>query len=265
MPPKLRLLARRVYYLPNEIFGKRSELEPPKGKIFIGSGDFIAQGKHQVDLLKRHAGIASNHALLDIGCGIGRTAVALVDYLDNGSYEGFDVMSENINWCQKNISSKYPHFQFQYTPLNNDLYNSVKSKASDFTFPYADERFNRSFLFSVFTHMQKDEVQHYLKEIARTLKDNGKCLSTFFIYSDDNESIIANPKRAFSFPFQIEDYRLMDAKTKAANTAFHIKSLQEMAENAGLKVEKMIPGFWTDNSLKNEANSFQDIIVFQKG
>ncbi len=74
----MRLIARKLVYFPidiwNGLFGKRHKFELPKGDIYIGSGDFIAQGKHQLDLLKEHANLKPNDTVLDIGSGIGRTA-----------------------------------------------------------------------------------------------------------------------------------------------------------------------------------------------
>src|SRR5579862_1873540 len=40
------------------------------------------------------AGLRPDHDVLDIGCGVGRTARYLCDYLESGHYEGFDTMSE---------------------------------------------------------------------------------------------------------------------------------------------------------------------------
>ena len=49
--------------------------------------------------------------VLDVGCGLGRMAMPLTGYLkDGGSYEGFDIVAEGINWCKENISNKYPAF-----------------------------------------------------------------------------------------------------------------------------------------------------------
>jgi len=43
-------------YLPidlcTKVTGKQHKYEPPQGDIYIGSGDFIAQGKSQLNLLK---------------------------------------------------------------------------------------------------------------------------------------------------------------------------------------------------------------------
>ena len=84
---------------------------PMKGDIFIGSGDFKEQGIRQLDHLIEYCHLHPDHRVLDVGCGIGRTAIALTDYLSSsGSYEGFDIVPKGIDWCQKHIAAKYPTF-----------------------------------------------------------------------------------------------------------------------------------------------------------
>ncbi|MEL6925652.1 MAG: class I SAM-dependent methyltransferase, partial [Bacteroidota bacterium] len=233
LSPELRLTARKVLFAPldfwESVTGRRHPYQPPRGAIYIGSGDFIAQGKHQLDLLRRYAELQPEHAVLDVGSGIGRTAVALTDYLNSeGRYEGFDVVEQGVRWCQQKIGRDFSNFKFRYVPLHNDLYTSTGQRAAQFSFPYADNQFDCVFLFSVFTHMQLEEVAHYLKEIGRVLKPGGRCLSTFFYYNDACEAQISAGNNGFFFPEKRDTYRLMDAKVKSANIAFHESVLKEM-------------------------------------
>ncbi|WP_417943184.1 class I SAM-dependent methyltransferase [Flavobacterium sp. RS13.1] len=134
-----------------------------------------------------------------MGCGIGRAAVALTQYLSKqAKYEGFDVVEKGIIWCKKHITKDFPNFNFQYIPLNNDLYHFTDQKAEEFVFPYENNSFDTIFLFSVFTHMQPLEVQNYFNEIQRVLKTGGKCLGTFFLYDDKNEEVISSKQNQFS-------------------------------------------------------------------
>ena len=49
LSPKLRRIVRQLYYLPidfyEKISNKRDDITPPKGKIFIGPGDFLKIGE----------------------------------------------------------------------------------------------------------------------------------------------------------------------------------------------------------------------------
>lgn len=93
-------------------------MEPPKGLIYTGYGDFIEHGKIHLGFLIKYAGLQPNHRVLDVGSGIGRTAVALTSYLDsNGSYEGFDAVKLGVDYCIRKITSKYPNFKFKFVDL----------------------------------------------------------------------------------------------------------------------------------------------------
>lgn len=268
LPPGLRYLARKVYYLPVDLWegltGKRHPYEPPKGDIYIGSGDFIRQGQHQLDLLRRYAGLQPSDAVLDVGSGIGRTAVALTGFLDaSGRYEGFDVVQKGVDWCNRKIKKDFPNFNFQYVALNNDLYNNSTNLATGFRFPYPDAQFDKVFLFSVFTHMQVDEIAHYLKEIARVLKPGGQCLATFFLY-DDARPDGAVSRTEFNFPVQKQGYRLMDEQVKSANIALAFSTLSSIVDTARLTQTDIIRGYWSDPALKASDNSFQDIVLLRR-
>ncbi len=267
--PNLRFLVRKLYYLPTDLLNgiskKRHKYEPKKGDIFTGSGDFIDLGHMHLKLLKRYAELKTDHVVLDVGCGIGRSATVLTSYLtEDARYEGFDIVKKGIIWCQKNIGKDFSNFNFKHIPLNNDLYYKSEGNAEKFIFPYNDSTFDVVFLFSVFTHMQPNEVHNYLNEISRVLKPNGKCLSTFFVYDSQNEDIISFSNPKFTFPIKKENYRLMSSRVKSANVAFNISKIQEMLKTNDLTMCKDIRGYWSKTLDITEDNDFQDIIVFLK-
>ena len=266
--PKSRFIVRKIYYYPIDLFeficGRKNKYVPNKGDIFIGSGDFLAQGKHHLELLNKYADLNENHSVLDIGCGIGRAAVALTQYLsEQGKYEGFDVVEKGILWCKKHITRDFPNFNFQYIPLNNDLYHFTDKKAEEFVFPYANNSFDTIFLFSVFTHMQPLEVQNYFNEIQRVLKPGGKCLATFFLYDEQIEKGISNTENKINFPYERGNYKLMNEKVPSANIAFKETYINEMIEVSHLKLKNKIYGTWA-NRANNDLFDFQDILVFEK-
>ncbi len=268
LSPDNRLLVRKLVYFPVDFvdsFGTKKNAIPKKGDIFIGSGDFVKQGKHQLELLKQYAGIQPDGKFLDVGSGIGRTAVPLKDFATSTAvYDGFDIVEKGVVWCQKNISNQYPNFKFKYVPLNNDLYHLASGKAEQFVFPYASDSYDTIFLFSVFTHMQPLEVENYLNEIHRVLKPGGKCLATFFYYNSENENFIANENGEFIFPFKKDGYRLMNEKVPSANIAFEEPKLKEMIASAGLAISKTVDGFWKGQQPGNQLRDFQDVFVLEK-
>lgn len=265
---KQRFWVRYLYYLPADLWdrikGKRNKYVPPRGAIYTGSAagaeKFLASSKHQLELLKSELSLDPNDHVLDIGSGIGRTAISLVEYLSaQARYEGFDVVKSGVDWCNKKIGRDFPNFNFTYVPLFNDLYNNSKAKATDFEFPYKAAEFDKVFSFSVFTHMMVDEIEHYLKEIQRVMKDDGSALATFFLYDETDEDQIAT--QGFGFPVKGDGFRLMNSKVTSGNIAIHKEKLNQMMAAAGLEVTRIADGFWKG---AEEAKEYQDIVVFKK-
>lgn len=272
LSPKNRFLIRRLYYFPidlkDKIQGKRHKYVPPRGSIYTGSPanaeNYLKQGLQQLASLKEHIQLHPNDHVLDIGSGIGRTAIALTNYLTaQGSYKGFDVVKLGVDWCDSKITKDFSNFEFKYVSLYNDLYNTSDLKAENFTFPYENKAFNKIFTFSVFTHMQIDEIQNYFKEIDRVLQSEGLVFSTFFLYDDANENHISSTNK-FKFPIHKNGYRLMNEEVKSGNIAIHINKLKTMLDNESLQLIKVIDGFWKDRSLYSEEASYQDMVVFKK-
>lgn len=265
-----RFRLRRLYYAPSDLLdklrGKRHRYVPPRGFIYTGSPasaeKYLQQGLQQLQMLKNDISLKPADRILDIGSGIGRTAIALTGFLsEDGSYEGFDVVKQGVDWCNKRIASDHRNFNFTYVPLFNDLYNTASLKATEFIFPYPENDFDKIFSFSVFTHMAIDEIEHYLFQIKRVLKPGGKCLSTFFIYDDENEDYIAN-REGFGFPWAGEGYRLMNENVKAGNIAIHRKELKNMMERSGLEILRLEEGFWKDQTKDATKREYQDIVIF---
>lgn len=267
-----RFVLRKLYYLPSDLFdkvaGRTNKYVPPRGEIYTGSPasakNYIKQGLAQLDLLKEEINLLPNDAVLDIGSGVGRTAIAITTYLNKeGSYDGFDVVENGVEWCNEGIGKDYQNFNFKYVPLFNDLYNTSELKAADFIFPYQENSFSKVFSFSLFTHMQIEEIQHYFTEIEKVLKPGGICFSTFFLYNSMNEEYISN-RDHFSFPYQKEGFRLMNEDVKSGNIAIQEDNLKGMINNSNLEFVKIVDGFWKDDVRDNSKIEYQDIVVFKK-
>lgn len=267
LPVNLRYFFRRLYYLPIDIFesliNKRPYGVPPRGKIFIGPGDYVKLGERFLGYFKELAGLKPDHKVLDIGCGIGRMALPLTGFLnDKGSYDGFDIVKSGIDWCNKHISVRYPNFRFQYTGLYNSLYNtSDKVEASEFIFPYMDNKFDFVFLTSVFTHMMPDEVTHYLNEIGRVMKPGANCLMSFFIVNCESEDLMIKQPNHMNFPVNKGFYRLHSTQVDTANVAYDEEWLLDKLDKAGLKMESIKYGQWCG---RTSYFDYQDLLICSK-
>ncbi len=261
LPLRSRYAIRRIFYLPYDLFVKRTYNDlrvPSKGRTFTGGGDFIKKGESFCNILRNQTLLKPDHRVLEIGCGLGRMAYPLTQYLDpvsGGSYHGFDIVEEAIRWCNQEINAKYPHFDFSHIPLHNDLYQSAGADASGYEFPFADSTFNRIFATSVFTHLLPAELENYLQESTRVLQTGGMMLFTFFVM-DKSEKL-----KNFDFHHDYGHYLLMSNKVKRANVAYRQDYLFDYLKSNHLEIVHYSPGSWQYglNPL-----DFQDILVLQK-
>jgi SAM-dependent methyltransferase len=134
-------------------------------------------------LLHIYGGINENSNVLEIGCGLGRTAFPLRYILSTeGSYDGFDICANKIEFLEKNFHRIYPNFRFMWADVKNTFYNPLgEISPSSYRFPYAHDSFDLVYASSVFTHTLPEVTANYFKEAARVLKLNGRCLFSFFL------------------------------------------------------------------------------------
>lgn len=269
---KQRFVIRKFYYFPADLkdkfLGKTHKYVPSRGAIYTGSPanakDYINQGKLHLEHLKTHIDLKPNDSVLDIGSGVGRSAIALSTYLNKqGSYDGFDVVKQGVDWCNNRLGRDFSNFKFKYVPLFNDLYNTSTLKATEFQFPYDELSFDKVFSVSLFTHMAVEEIQHYFHQIRRVLKSGGMCFSTFFLYDENDENHISTQKD-FNFSYKYDGYRLMNANVVSGNIALHKTKLAEMLTNANLELVSIVDGYWRKRNQNHNLKEYQDMVVFKK-
>lgn len=247
--------------------GRRDPLVPPARLMFVGGSrrDFRELGDKWLQTFIRVGGLQPRERVLDVGCGVGRMAVALSGYLSaEGAYEGFDIVRDGIEWCQRQITPRFPRFRFQHADLFNRAYNPRgRLRAADFRFPYEDGTFDLVLLTSVFTHMLPADVNRYLSEIRRVLRPGGRCLITFFVLDDRARERIASghvePMRRFTH--DVGGYFVMDREVPEATLAYTDAAVRTMFERAGLTLQDQIEfGAWAGPE-RARTNHSQDIVV----
>jgi len=175
---------------------RRDGLTPPDGLIRVVGGsilDFRPIGESWVAAFVREAGLAPGERVLDLGCGVGRTAVALTRFLGpRGSYEGIDIVKPGIEWCQGHITPRFPNFRFTHADVYNRHYNAAgREQVAGFRLPYADGEFDLVVLTSIYTHLVPRDGRAYLREIHRVLKPGGRCFNTFALLTEASRRSIA--------------------------------------------------------------------------
>jgi SAM-dependent methyltransferase len=156
---------------------------PPRRLRFVGGGEFRQVGELHAGLIRAHTGLGQGARVLDVGCGVGRIAIALIPVLGpHGRYEGFDIVPGAISWCRAEITSRHPNFRFQLADVRNGRYNPRGGVAPErYRFPFPDDSFDLVVATSLFTHMRPAETANYLRESRRVLKDGGSLYATWFL------------------------------------------------------------------------------------
>lgn len=125
-------------------------------------GSYEALGEVEKQLLIG-AGLARDHVIVDVGCGSGRLAKALVPYLGTtGQLLGTDVVIELLQYAAKDCP---PHWRF--------------ALVEDIRIPYPDDCADFACFFSVFTHLLHEETYHYLLEASRVVRPGGRIVFSF--------------------------------------------------------------------------------------
>jgi SAM-dependent methyltransferase len=219
-------------------------------------------GKRYLTAFIDLGGLQPDHAVLEPGCGSGRMAEPLAEYLgDAGRYDGFDVVAEAVEWCQANIADKHPNFRFRHVDVLNKAYNpNGHLDPESFQFPYPDKAFDFVFLTSVFTHMLPPEVRHYLSEIRRVLRPRGTCLMTLFLMNGDSWEAIQTGRAERRFEHEGDGYLFDSIEVPERAIAYRDDEALSLLDQAGFSLRVPIQrGRWAGGP----GSYGQDVVVVE--
>lgn len=256
----------RLDWLCTQLAGNRFLPVPPPALITCGDGDFRAIGAEFLCHFVRRAGLSLSDRVLDLGCGIGRMAIPLTQYLGEAAcYEGADVDAAAIDWCVRSITPVYPRFTFRHLDIVHPLYNPGGTQAAEaLSLPFPAASFDVVLLVSVLTHLDLPAVRRYAAEIARVLAPGGRCFATAFLVNGPARAGIATGAARPAFPDQPEARVLFaDPAAPLGAVAFDEDVLLAAFLAAGLRRRR--PAAYGTWSGRGSGVSFQDICVFEHG
>ncbi len=235
-------------------------LRPPR-RLLGGDYDYFERvGEEFLGHFVELGGLKPDDRVLDVGCGPGRMAVPLMRHLGAaGSYEGFDIVPREVEWCRRAITPRRPSFRFQVADVRNPRYNpGGATPAAKYRFPFPDESFDFAFATSVLTHLREPDAANYLREVGRVLRPGGRCLVTFFLWNAEARRQVALGQSHYTFGHEDGPARYDDPAAPEAAIAYDEPWVHDRFFAAGLGIEQLRYGQWCG---REPALTWQDVIV----
>tara|TARA_A100001015_G_C14875579_1_gene666168 strand:+ start:104 stop:913 length:810 start_codon:yes stop_codon:yes gene_type:complete len=221
-------------------------------------------GQDVFNWISIHVPLKLDSNVLDVGCGDGRVAAAFARKNNKfkGTYDGFDIHKTRVESLNKLMKNK-KNFNFKYVDIQHSYYNpNGKEISHKFMFPYDDKSFDLLFLNSIFSHFNFKTIRHYLTEIKRCLKEDGKvwitCYNIDGKYDRNNKAL---SKRRFFDTVYEEGFTSQPEKPEGS-VGYTEEKWFEAISDAHLKIEKYIPGYWKINRQSLDQHE-QDIFVLK--
>jgi ubiquinone/menaquinone biosynthesis C-methylase UbiE len=237
------------------------ELVPPQDLLphYAQRRSFMKAGDRFLEAAASR-GLEPHHRVLDIGCGVGRFAVALAGYLDErGSYVGIDTHAPSIRLCRKYIGRKLDRFRFKRVPFG---------EAATLRFPFRSASFDFAFSNSLFTHLKPEIAENYLLEIGRVLRPKGRAFNTMFLLNDDSVALLdANSStHEKTYPFGDGRARVKQPERPQGWIAHQEGFIRSVHERAHLEIEPPIRyGAWPGREPTGPGFGEKDIVVAVRG
>lgn len=241
---------------------RRSEPPLPPANLVdgVGPGEYWRIGRETVALVDELVAVRPDDRILDVGCGLGRVAWPLASRLGRkGRYTGLDVSKQYVEWCRKNLDLDSRRFTFHQADIRTSAYNTEGLvPPEEFVFPWPDESFDLTLAISIFTHLLPEALQHYLREIRRTLRPGGRIFSTWFLLDAQGKNAVASGLTYPTFTAPIEHGFLHDPLVPEDGVAYEPDWVFSVFEEADLGVTRVHDGSWKTFV---EGRSYQDVVV----
>lgn len=223
---------------------------------------YEASAMEVITALKLLCNLKSNHRILDIGCGSGKLAIFLREFLaaGGGEYYGEDLHKPSIEWARRHLENSHVHFR--HMNVKNSNYNPRGSvRPQEYVFDYG-KPFDIMVLNSVFTHMLERETESYLSQIGNLLGNDGTAYMTFFLLNEWQNKLEAEGRNKIEFLHGSNTCRHQYKNNPYAAVAYDEAFVLRLLRKYGLEMPiPIIPGTWSGS---DRGTFFQEVVIVRK-
>ena len=221
---------------------------PPPELRFMGRSDeaFLDVGDDVVSELKDLVGLQPDDDILDIGCGYGRVAHALLRHGHVGRYVGMDILARHVIWCADRLTPvSYGRHTFHRLDVENSRYNPTGSlRPTDVSLDLGPAP-NLVIATSLFTHMYPDAIEHYLRETHKFIAPDGRVFATFFLLNESQARMEREGRSAYPMRNRHDDVsRYFDEEDPLHAFACDQAWVESLVRSLGFEVEALELGSW---------------------
>lgn len=214
---------------------------PPEAMRFMGESDarFLETGSESVAELREVVGLGDRERLLDVGCGYGRLAHALLrDEHFAGAYLGLDILPGPIEWCRQELAPRSGgRFSFRQIDVANERYRPEGATPGEQAeLGVEPGGFDVVALISVFTHLDPPSVERYLHQIAAALAPGGRAFISAFLLNRSWRELDRAGRSPIPMPHRLTPFcRYQDADDPLHAIGYKPAWLVARAKEAGLE------------------------------
>lgn len=235
----------------------------------IGGGDPEHVASEILAVMAKYVDLPSQDSILDVGCGCGRIATGLTQYLSPTSrYLGVDIVSELVEFGKKFISPRYPNFRFLLLEEGNLTYDWWRQKSNQIDIAKLSEArppgtVDLAISISLFTHLDLPAAADILAAIARMLRNGGRAFVTVFVLDSGAREGIESARTGFSFKHRTPSGQLHAEKLEDPThaVAYEMGQIEALIHSVGLQLERWVPGYWSHGNI---GEIFQDALILRK-
>lgn len=221
-------------------------LPPARLRFRVGEDSsasaFLSVGERTSENLEaslKSAGLAfrPGEAVLDFGCGCGRTLLWLARRFPEVQWHGTDVDADAVAWCRAHIATAQFTVNAPLPPLS-----------------YPEGKFDLIYGVSVFTHLAEEFQRAWTNELYRVLRPGGALLLSF--YGEHVWRTLPQAKQIAQSAFVFQT----SAKHKGILPDWYHTALQNRA-----RIVALLGGRFSDVRYLERALGDHDVAIARKG